>query len=147
MLTSRRTTTVQLPDDLPIILGLSTGVLVTAFLLAPAVAENALGRPSSTSAVAFLFAPVVGICFGTIAFLFAVVIRWAARRTGTRSFSVPLWVAGSTSLLFCAGIAGLFINSRKQVAAREVALHPHIVLESTEVVAVDPLLSASRSTD
>ena len=76
----RRLTEIRFPDDLPVVCGFLSAVLVSATLLAPVIAESALGRPSSTAGIGYFVVPMLGLLSGAAAFLIARGLRWIARR-------------------------------------------------------------------
>ena len=135
----RRIIQIRVPDDLPIVFGLITALLVCAFLLAPVIAESTLGRPSSMLGLGFVVGPVVGLLSGAAAFLIAMGLRWVARRAGFASVTVPPWLLGFVLLVAGASISVLAVNTRTRTIEKEFARRPRIIVESTLIVASDHL--------
>lgn len=133
----RRIQEIRFPDDLPIVCGGLTGVLVCAALLAPVVAESALGRPSSTAGIGYFVVPIFGLLTGGAAFLIAKGVRWVAGRAGARSVLVPRWIVVSVFLAAGAAVAAFAVSARSRVAAVEAARQPRVIVESTRFTKVD----------
>jgi hypothetical protein len=134
----RRIQEIRFPDDLPIVCGWLTGVLVCAAFLAPVIAESALGWPSSTAGIGYFVVPILGLLTGGAAFLIAKGVRWAAGRAGVRSVLVPTWIVVSVLLAAVAAVAVFAVNARSQAIAVEAALRPRVIVESTRFTRVDP---------
>lgn len=130
----RPITEVRLPDDLPIVSGLLTAVLVCAWLLAPVIAESALGRPSSMAGLGFFLGPVFSLFAGAAAFLFAMGLRSIARRAGIRSVLVPPWLVACGVLAAAVSVAALAVNARTQTIAKESARRPRVIVESPRFI-------------
>lgn len=126
----RRISDVRVPDDLPILLGAPTAVLVCAWLLGPVIAESALGRPSSTAGLGFVFGPGIGLVAGAAAYLFAMGVRAIARRAGFPSARVPSGVVAFGVLAVVASVIAVAFTARTQTIAREFARRPRVIVES-----------------
>jgi hypothetical protein len=133
----RRLVHVRVPDDLPIVCGLLTALLISAYLLAPVIAESTLGRPSSTLAVGFVVGPIIGCLAGAVALLIAMGLRWMARRAGVASVTMPPWLLGFVLLGTVAFISVLAVNARTQTIEKEFARRPHVIVESNRLVVSD----------
>jgi len=130
----RRLTDVRFPDDLPIVCGFLTAVLVSATLLAPVIAESAVGRPSSTAGIGYFVIPILGLLCGAAAFLIAKGLRWIARRAGSRSVQVPQWLVAAGLLATVATIVTLAFNARTEAITTEAARRPRVIVDSTRFV-------------
>lgn len=137
MSSRRPVTEIRLPDDLPIVIGSLTTILVCAFLVAPVVAELTLGRPSSTLGLGLVFGPVIGLLSGAAAFLLAMGLRWMARRAGIPSVLVRPWLVACGLMATAAAVIVLAVNARTQTVAKECARRPRVIVESTRVVKSD----------
>ena len=134
----RRLTEIRFPDDLPVVCGFLTAVLVSATLLAPVIAESALGRPSSTAGIGYFVVPMLGLLSGAAAFLVARGLRGIARRAGSRTVHVPPWLAAAGLLATAVTVAALAFNAGAQVIATEAARRPRVIIDSTHFVRTAP---------
>lgn len=133
----RRITELRFPDDLPIVCGLLSAVLVGAALLAPVIAESTFGRPSSTAGIGYFVVPILGLLAGGAAFLIAMGVRGVVHRGGIQSALVPPWVVASAVLATVAAVAVFAINARSQTITTEAARRPRVIVASTSIIKVD----------
>lgn len=133
----RRISDVRVPDDLPIVLGLLTGILVCAWIVIPVIAETALGRPSSMAGLGFIVGPVLALLAGGATFLLARGLRALAGRAGIASRRVPPWLVAGGVLAVVTFVAVLGFNARSQILARELARRPRVIVETGRLTKTD----------
>ena len=72
----------RFPGDLPWTLALAGGLSFAAMGFASLWAEAALGRPSSTSGLAYVFIPILSVAAALAALVVGVVLRWLLSEGG-----------------------------------------------------------------
>lgn len=134
----------RFPDHLPLIGGLAGAALLAGYGVTQTAAEMSFGRPSSTAALGFVVAPIVGVIAGIGLFAVSSILLWLLRRVGVKPASTPLpsWLLLVVLLGVGAALVGFFVQARAGVLAREVERRPRVILASPLLA---PLAHAPQS--
>lgn len=134
------------PEHLPLLAGLTGAALLAGFGVIQTAADISFGRPSSTTALGFVVAPIVGVIAGVGIFALASVLLWLLRRLNVKPASAPIpsWVLGLVVLSVIGALGTLFVRTRTEVLAREAERRPRVILDSALLI---PLAQAPATVD
>lgn len=127
----------RFPDVLPTWAGGMVGVLVAAYVIVQTVAYSTLGRPSSTAALGYVMGPIIGLIAGAAAFLGALLIRAALRRSGMAPMTVPSWLGRALWVLVLACIPAMYLVARSNALTVEFARRPHVIIDSQLITPIE----------
>ena len=122
----------RVPEHLPLLAGLTGAALLAGVGVIQTAARMSFGRPSSTEAVGFVVAPIVGVIAGVGIFALSSVLLWLLRRLNIKPAAAPIptWVPVVLSMAVLGTLGVLFVRARADVLAEETARRPHVIRES-----------------
>lgn len=126
------------PDRVPLWAGLTAGACATAYVMAQTFAEARWGAPSSTSALGFIAAPIVGIVVGIVGSLVGLGLRAGLRSRGAAPASAPKWIVPGLWLVVLVVAAVSLVSARSYQLRLAEFRRPRVILDLGHVLTAAP---------
>ncbi|MCP4491825.1 MAG: hypothetical protein GY820_31640 [Gammaproteobacteria bacterium] len=119
--------TISVAKSLPYTFALVSGVFVASYMFTGMFAESSIGRPSSTAALGFIFAPIYTLIVAFIGFIIGIIPRFFLKKRGDKDLvkkSSYLIKIAIITILIGAISGGIAV---KQVIDYEAYNSPHLL--------------------
>jgi len=122
---------ISLAKKTPITLAIMSGIFVASYMFTGLQTEAIIGRPSSTHAIGYIFAPIYSLIVAVIGYIFGLVLRYFLLKRGEKDIvSKPSFLRNITIItLLIGGLSGG--KAYNEVVQYEKFNKPQVITNST----------------
>ena len=127
----------KFPYNIPYVLAGFVGGFGAIFGLTALIAEEHIGRPSSTHAIGFIFVPIYAavlilVCFSVGLVLRGIVGKFVSPR------AVSKWSNQLINILFVCTLVLAFFSGVAFIQQQEIKQQPHLIFDSGKITKISP---------
>jgi len=127
----------KFPGNIPYLLAGFLGGFGTIFGLTALIAEEQIGRPSSTHAIGFIFVPICAVLLALACFCVGLVVRSIVGKF-VSSRAISKRNNQLINILFVCTLVLAFFSGVAFIQRQEVKQQPHLIFDSGKIIKISP---------